>query len=424
MSSTAPNKLFGLLDCNNFYVSCERLFNPSYRKRPVVVLSNNDGCIIARSNEAKALGVPMGAALFEWRDFFHRHGVIYCSANFSLYGDLSHRVMQILYGFDADIEIYSIDEAFLTLATPRPIDFCRAVREKMLQWTGIPVSIGVGRTKTLAKAANKKAKKDPTHQGVFGLLTEVEEEALLEQFLPEDLWGIGSRSALHLKREGIYTSLALKRADDALIRSLLSVHGLRTVWELRGIPCFSLDENPPPKKSILTSRTFKEAVRDKEILASLIAAYAARGGEKLREEGLYAGCLTVFITTSRHKEESFYSNTVSCSLSQPTDYTPTLISSAKRGLAAIFRSGYAYKRGGVLLSDLTSPEAVQQDFFSPYRFHGKEKTIMELVDGVSSRYGHDGLFFAAEGALSSPHARKRCSPAYTTRWDEILTIQI
>ena len=233
-----------LVDCNNFFVSCETVFNPKLRGRPVVVLSNNDGCIIARSQEAKALGIPMGAPIFKWRDFLERQRVTVLSSNFALYGDLSHRVMEILSYFNPNLEIYSVDEAFLALdGIADPEAHCRHIREKILQWTGIPVSIGIAPSKTLAKVANYKAKRDPALQGVYAPTNFM---PILKEFPIEEVWGIGGRLSLSLQRRGIYTVADLIAKDDLWIRKHLSVVGLRTVWELRGLSCLSLDEAPCP----------------------------------------------------------------------------------------------------------------------------------------------------------------------------------
>ncbi len=278
-----------LVDCNNFFVSCERVFNPKLRNVPVVVLSNNDGCIIARSSEAKALGIPMGAPFFQWKEFLERHQVYVFSSNFTFYGDMSHRVMQTLSLLNPDMEIYSIDEAFLFLKTTGdPVEFCHQIRDAVLQWTGIPISIGIAPTKTLAKIANKDAKKNHSLKGVSLLVDPVAIEQRLKILPVEEIWGVGRRLSIRLAKQGIYSAYELKEQQDSYLRSLLSVTGLRTAWELRGIPCFSLEEQPSSKKSIMTSRSFGFHVETIETLEEAVSSFTSRGAEKLREENRFA----------------------------------------------------------------------------------------------------------------------------------------
>jgi DNA polymerase V len=426
MDSELP--LQALIDCNNFYVSCERLFNPKWIGKPVVVLSNNDGCIISRSQEAKVLGIPMGAPHYQWKDFMDRHGVIACSSNYSLYGDLSHRVMNVLSQFHPDLEIYSIDEAFFPLhKLEDPLGHCHRLKKIILQWTGIPTSIGIAPTKTLAKAANHIAKRNPKWKGIFYFSDSAKITHYLEEFPTHDVWGIGWRIAQSLKRKGIQTAAQFRKQDDEWIRHYFSVTGLRTAWELRGIPSISLEESSESKKSIMTSRSFGRHLTDQGELEHAIAAFAARGGEKLREEKSLAGWLQVFILTSPHKEEDFYQNQMLLFFPQPTDYTPDLIRLAQSGLKKIFRPGYSYKRAGILLGGLVPASQFQQDLFIEQDVikEDKQKKIMKLLDEANQHFGYPILYFAQEAREPSWRVRRLPrSPFYTTRWEDLLIIEI
>lgn len=428
MSSTKLNKpLFALVDCNNFYVSCERVFNPKLWNKPVVILSNNDGCVIARSNEAKALGIPMGAPVFQYRDLLKKNRVILYSSNYTLYGEMSHRVMQTLSQFAPDMEIYSIDEAFLMVGGESSLaDHSRTIKQTVYQWTGIPVSIGIAPTKTLAKAANRYAKKNLPKEGFFILTDENLKKEILMKMPVEDVWGIGRQISAKLNRNQIYTAWDLANAKDEWIRKNLSVVGLRTVWELRGISCMSLEEAPSPKKSIVCSRSFGVEVKEEAEMAEAVSCYAARAAEKLRGQESVASFIEVFLCTNRFKEGPVYANALQIMLPQPTDYTPYLIHYAKYALHRIFRSGFAYKKVGIMLGGLVSNKSVQQDLFWEHKLSlEKQHRVMELMDQTNHRYGKDTLKFAAEG-IAQPWKmqRKSCSPHFTTSWEDILSIRI
>lgn len=413
-----------LVDCNNFFVSCERVFNPKLLKRPVVVLSNNDGCIIARSGEAKKLGIPMGAPFFEYAELIDRNKVIVLSSNFALYGDMSGRVMATIAAFNPSIEVYSIDEAFLDLrGVEDKIAYCSKLREKILQCTGIPVSIGIAPTKTLAKVAGDLAKKKP--EGLFDFHDAKKREMVLAKLPVEDVWGIGSRLRLTLERFGITTAGEFKDQEDLWIKKHFAVTGLRTALELRGTACLDLEENPPAKQSMMTSRSFSRPLFTKEELDEKVASFAARGGEKLRDERSYASCLHVFVQSSSHDEiGAYYSNQATIIFPEPTNYTPTLIQAAVEGLKKIFRKNVAYKRAGVLLSGLVSH--VQRDLFSPTSDHVFEKQAlaMQLMDRANARFGYTILHIAAEGNREVRKENPNRSPCYTTRWEELLTVKI
>ncbi|MCH9628194.1 MAG: Protein UmuC [Chlamydiales bacterium] len=405
-----------LVDCNNFFASCERVFDPQLNGRPLVILSSNDGCIIARSNEAKALGIPMGAPHFHWADFMRAHDVVTRSSNFALYGDFSHRVMRILARFNPDLEIYSVDEAFLFVgAVSDPLTHCRQLRENILQWTGIPVSIGISSTKTLAKVATRLAKK----QGGLYHPTQAELDRCLHTLFVSDIWGIGRRLTHFLAKRGIHTAAQLRDQKDTWLRKNLSVVGLRTAWELRGISCLPLDEAPSPKQSIMTSRSFGRPIISKVELSEAIATYAVRGAEKLREEKRVASQLQVFVMSKE------YSNQAHLVLPEPTQFTPTLLEYARRGLNSIFRPGYAYKKGGVLLSGLAPEENYQRDLFVDPVDETKQKAAMALLDRANNTFGYRILQFAAEGTQQSWKTKRgQSSPCFTTSWHDLFTISI
>jgi DNA polymerase V len=416
-----------LVDCNNFFVSCERVFNPKLIKRPVAVLSCNDGCIIARSEEVKAWGIPMGAPYFQWADFLKAKGATIRSSNFALYADLSHRVMQTLSHFNPDLEIYSIDEAFLRIEGEKdPLSHGRLLREKVLQWTGIPVSIGIASTKTLAKVANHAAKKNKILQGVY-FPSKQEMDLLLQKLEVREIWGIGSRLSQFLAKRGIFTAAQLREQSDLWIKTHLTVVGLRTVWELRGIPCLELEEVRPSKQSIMTSRSFGRPVLKREELLEAVCTYTARGTEKLREENRLASWIQVFIMTRFYEEEGYYGNQAHLVLPQPSSYTPTLLNYANQGLNKIFRSGFAYKKAGVLLGGLVSATNYQQNLFvkqDPEK-DARQAAAMALLDQANQKFGYKILQFASEG-IDRPWKMQQdnLSSCFTTQWSQLLTIQI
>ncbi|MDX1546316.1 MAG: Y-family DNA polymerase [Rhodothermales bacterium] len=425
MTRTAPRRLrFALVDCNNFYVSCERVFDPSLAGRPVAVLSNNDGCIIARSDEVKALGVPMGAPYFKWRKVLARHGARVFSSNYALYGDMSSRVMRVLEGTAPEIEVYSIDEAFLHLASTRPAEeqAC-AAQARVLRWTGIPTSIGIAPTKTLAKIANRFAKQWPACAGVFDLSRRRDARDLLALVGVEDVWGIGPRRTRLLNAHGIHTALDLREARDAWVKKALTITGLRTVYELRGISCLPLDEVQPPKKAITCSRSFGEPVTEKAGLQQALAAFVARAAEKLRAQGSVAAALHVFITTKDFGPGPHYGGSRTAVLPEPSAYTPALTRHAHRGLDRLYRPGYRYRKAGVMLTGLRPAGSPQADLFEPAN-HGRHAALMEAVDALNGRYGRGTVFFAASGTERRWAMKQvRRSPRYTTRWEDVLRVK-
>ncbi len=415
-------KVFALVDCNNFYASCERVFDPRLKNRPIVVLSNNDGCIVARSNEVKALDIPMGVPFFEQKALIRKHDIAVFSSNYQLYGDMSQRVMDSLRRFAPDMEVYSIDEAFLRLDHLQPrdlIEYCTTIRTKVLQWTGIPVSIGIGPTKVLAKVANRVAKKQT---GVFDIRDQKTQDAILKTLHVRKLWGIARRWAERLHRMGIETASQLRDASPVIIRKQLSVVGERLVRELRGQSCLDL-EDVQPRKNIMSSKSFGNLLTEKAPMAEALANYAARACEKLRQQNSRAQAVYVFVQTNGFREtDAQYSNGLTCTLTVPTSDTRTIIEAAKFCLNRIYRPGYRYKKTGVMLLDLIPAALEQQHLFADSDQRPGDR-LMATVDRINEDHGPDTVFFGAEGIHRE--WKMRCgsrSPRYTTQWNELLRV--
>ena len=414
--------IFALVDCNNFYASCERVFNPRLEGKPIVVLSNNDGCVVARSNEAKALGIGMGVPEFQIRPMLRAHHVQVFSSNYTLYGDLSQRVMETLEQFCPVLEVYSIDEAFLSLVgfeRRNLTDYGQQIRQTVKQWTGIPVSVGIAETKTLAKIANRVAKRTPDMGGVCDLLACPDRDALLGRIAVEDVWGIGPNHAHMLTQHGITTAFQLRRVDDQWIRKRMGIVGLRLVMELRGVSCLDLEQCPAPKQSLTCSRAFGKLISTLGEMEEAVSVYTSRVAEKLRRERLAATVLTVCLTTNEFKEGPQYSNALTLNLSVVTDTTSDLIKSALHGIRAIYRDGYLYKKAGVMLTGLVPVSQTQTDLFDD-RDRRKSKRLMSALDAINDRWGADTLHYASSG-ISKPWKTQfhRRSPAYTTDWDAL-----
>ena len=394
------SNLIALVDCNNFYASCERVFNPGLQGAPIVVLSNNDGCIVARSNEAKALGIPMGAPLFQYKELIERHDVAVFSSNYALYGDMSRRVMQVLTRFCPRVQVYSIDEAFCDIDVPDRLQFAKRLRATIAKWVGLPVSIGLAPTKTLAKVANHFAKKNPHVRGVFSLEDPEQIEALLKKTPVEDLWGIGSRLGAMLKKRQMYTAWDLRNADDSWVKRQMSVVGLRMVWELRGISCLSLEELPPAKQSITTSKSFGRPVESLEELSEALSAYTARVAEKLRRQKALASHVSVFVVPKPSEfGETLYTYQLDMTLPEPTSFTPLITTSAKMLLNRLYREGVAYRKVGTMLSGLVSEQHVQPLLFPATNIPiVKQNKLMQLLDQMNQEWGKRVLRFASEGS--------------------------
>jgi DNA polymerase V len=412
-------EIFALVDCNNFYASCERVFNPKLEGRPVVVLSNNDGCVVARSNEAKALGIGMGVPAFEVEDIIRKNGVEVFSSNYALYADMSSRVMETLSAFTPDMEVYSIDEAFLNLAGLNCFltDYGRKMRRMVKKWTGMPVTVGMARTKTLAKIANRIAKKSTRANGVLDLTDSPYLNRVLAETPVEKVWTVGIKTALKLKGAGIKTALALRDADIGWVRQKFGVVGVRTVYELRGISCYPLEQNPPAKKSITVSRMFGEPVESIEELKEAIASYASRAGRKLRGQGLAAGVMTVYVTTSRFIENRYF-NSHTVEFAVATSDTIELIRNACRCIDRLYRKGCAFKKCGIIFNALVPENQVQKGLFDNVD-RLKSQRLMRAIDSINTRLDSP-LQWAAEGLAQPWKVKfKRRSCRYTTRWDEL-----
>lgn len=420
-------KRAALVDCNSFYVSCERVFNPSLKEKPVVVLSNNDGCVISRSAEAKDLGVRMGQPYHEIRDLVRSGRLRAFSSNYTLYGDLSGRVMSVLEDFSRDLEVYSIDEAFITLhsagGSDSVVEQGREIRERIIRWTGIPVSIGTASTKTLAKVAADIAKKRP--EGVVDLEDDAAADVLADTPI-EHVWGIGRKLGKRLRGKGIVTALALRDADDRWIRTTLNAAQRRTVLELRGIPCITVAETPVACRSLIWTRSFGRKLKAKEPLQEAVASFAAKVGRKLRDRGLAASCLYVFASIRSEKKEDYRGGSLSasCTLPVPTAFTPELVRQAERLLDSFYREGYLYYRAGVLAHGLVPQSAVQTNLFEAGRPGPTEKKLMEALDAINRRWGKDLLEVAAAGTGGEwQMKREHLSPRYTTNWREIQSLR-
>jgi DNA polymerase V len=413
------NEIFALVDCNNFYASCERVFAPQLADKPIVVLSNNDGCVVARSNEAKALGIGMGVAAFKVADIIEKNNVEVFSSNYTLYADMSSRVMETLSNFSPDIEIYSIDEAFLNLAgfTCSLTDYGRKIRKTVKQWTAMPVSIGIAHTKTLAKIAGRIAKKSAKADGVLDLTDSPYLNIALAQTPVEKIWGVGLKTAMKLKRVGIKTASALRDADINWARQKFGVAGARTVYELRGISCYPLEQNPPTRKSIVVSRVFGEPIELLGQLKEATADYVARAGEKLRQEGLAAGVMTVYVTTSRFIKNRYY-NSQTIEFPVATNDTMELIRYAGRCVEQLYRKGFKFKKSGIILNGLISENQVQGNLFDNTD-REKARRLTQAIDTINTRVGSP-IRWAAQG-LNQPWKTKfhRRSLRYTTCWDEL-----
>lgn len=414
-----------LIDCNNFYVSCERVFDPRLVGRPVIVLSNNDGCIIARSNEAKALGIKMGTPLFRTQQQVDAYHVAVYSSNYSLYGDMSQRVMEALHEFTPEVEVYSVDEAFLGLeARPRQSlrDYGLEIRSKVYQWTGLPCSLGISQTKTLAKIAHRFTKETPEAQGVLDLTSPSEQTQVLEETSVEDVWGVGPAYSKLLTAAGINTARRLRDADRRWIRKRMTVVGARIVEELRGVSCLPLEECPPQKKSITCSRSFGVVVDSLTEMREAVAVYMMRAAERLRRGKLVARVVTVFINTNRFSDEPQYSNAVTYELASPTDATNELLEWALRGVEQIFREGYSYKRAGVMLQSLVPADQLSIRLFGDEDFE-RSRQLMRAIDEINARHGRDTVRFGVaqpEGRWKTRSLRR--SPRYTTCLKEVLCI--
>ena len=424
VSRDYPMPVFALVDCNNFYASCEKLFRPDLKDTPVVVLSNNDGCVVARSREAKLLGIKMGVPVFQIKAEMQRHGILAFSSNYALYADLSSRVMRTLEEMAPRVEVYSIDEAFLDLTGIESVislvEFGQQVRERIGHWIGITVCVGIAPTKTLAKLANHAAKKYPATQGVVDLTNPDRQRRLLALVPVDDVWGVGKRLSKRLNALGITTALDLANASPRAIREQFSVVLERTVRELNGESCIELEEIPPTKKQIVCSRSFGVKVTQFELLREAVCEYATRATEKLRKEQQQAKVLTVFIRTSPFKDnEPQYSNSASGELLIPSSDTRDFIELANHLLKRIWKDGFRYAKAGVMLSDFYDPGMFQPGLFDDVSIRSNSQQLMSVLDTINQS-GAGKVFFAGQGTKKDwSMKREHLSPAYTTRWDQL-----
>ena len=417
-------RIFGLIDCNSFYASCEKVFQPALKDRPVIVLSNNDGCVVARSPEAKKLGIPMAEAFYKIEKLCQRKGVVVFSSNYALYGDMSRRVMQTLEQWVPSIEIYSIDESFFELTGVEGAEsneLLNAMIRSVQRTTGIPVSIGLGPTKTLAKVGNRIAKKNGL--GRCRLLNPESRQRALDQFPIEDVWGVGRRLGVQFVRKGLRTAGDLARCDPFQMRREYSVVQERLVRELRGEICLDLETAPPPKQTIQVSRSFGRRLETLDEIAESVATFTAKAAEKLRKQDCVAGAVQVYINTNRFKsDEPQYSNGAAEGLLPASSDTFQLLRTAGACLARIFRPGFRYQKAGVMMLDIQSAKAVRSQklmFDIPNKDPERER-LMDTVDRINALMSRKALSFGAEGIDAEWHPRsEKRSPCFTTRWSDL-----
>ena len=417
--------MYALVDCNNFYASCERIFNPTLRHKPIVVLSNNDGCVVARSNEAKALGIPMGAPAFEYKQLFLQNQVHVFSSNYALYGDMSNRVTKILRKYTPDLEVYSIDESFLQFKGFENydlIEYGKLIREDVLKSTLIPTCIGIAPTKALTKVANRIAKKYPQFNGVYAIDTDEKRIKALRWLDIEDVWGIGRQFAKKLKAKGVNKALDFTLLPDEYVRKEFTVVGLRLKKELEGISAIELDD-VKTKKNIATTRSFDKTYEDKSYLEERVATFAATCAEKLRNQHSNCQIVTVFIFTNRFQEgKPQYYQSINVTIPFPTNSSIEIIKYAKIGLDAIFKEGYAYKKAGVIVGGITPESEKQFNMFEDE--HPKHRKLMNVMDQMNFKYGVKKLKIGSQALDKTWKMRQDLlSPNYTTKWNDILTIQ-
>lgn len=429
VSTLSPQ--FALVDVNNFYVSCERVFRPKLEGIPMVVLSNNDGCAVARSNEVKALGVKMGTPWFKMKDLAREQGILAFSSNYTLYGDMSNRVVQILRDFAPDTEVYSIDESFLRIETVAHLHggavlMGQQMRERIKQWTGLPVCVGVGPTKTLAKFANHLAKKNPEFEGVCDLhvIPRPERVRWMSRIEVGEVWGVGGRIARRLEVMGIHTVLDLRNASPKEMRRHFGVVMERTCNELRGISCLALDDIAQSKQQIMSSRSFGRPVETIEELRESLASYLSRAAEKLRKQQSVSAAVYVFVQTNRFNKDEQYNAGLTVPLPEPTDDTLTLTAAALAGLEMIYRSGYRYKKAGVMLTLLSDKHARQASIFDNLVVTQRSTKLMTALDTINRDYGHGTVRSGVSGFTQHWAMRnENRSPRYTTRWDELPVVR-
>ena len=410
--TTKKNKI-ALVDCNSFYVSCERLFNPKIQKKAVVVLSNNDGCVISRSREAKDLGIKMGEPYFKVKDLVKRNKVEVYSSNYALYGDISRRVMKVLKTFSPKVEIYSIDEAFIDLSfidEKGAEDYGREIRSRVLKWTGIPTSVGIASTKTLSKVANHIAKKEKA--GVIYLNTNIDER--LKKFPIEDVWGVGKQLSKFYHKNNISNAYDLKNVSNTWVKKGTNVLGAKTAMELRGIPCIDLQIDQEKRKNCCVSRSFGRKVKDLNELEESVITHCLNAAEKIRADDQIAKTITVFIRTSPFdKNKRYYSNSKTIDLAIPTSNSIELIKNAVKALTDIYKYGYAYQKAGIILSGLKDANQNDQNLLTPL-LENKSKKLMKAIDYTNTKYGRYAISIAQAGLSKGWKMRREHSSKIDT----------
>lgn len=417
--------MIALIDCNNFYASCERVFRPELNNKPVVVLSNNDGCIISRSNEAKEIGIPMGAPAYQWADKLEANRVNVFSSNYALYGDMSQRVMNILSGYTPEIEIYSVDEAFLNLSG---IDvdlkvYGQIIREKVKKWVGIPVSVGIAPTKTLAKLANKISKKFPELNNIHIIDSEEKRIKALKWAKVDDIWGIGSQFAKKFEMHGVKTAWDITQCTDAFLKKYFTVTGTRTKKELEGVQCISFDDIPPAKKNIATTRSFGTMQTELSKIQEAVSTFAVVSSEKLRKQKGCAHTIMVFIHTNGFRQDiEQYSRNMVLNFPVATNLSGEISKYATKMAAAIYKPGYQFHKAGVILSDIIPENQVQMNLFD-HVDRKKQKDLYKVVDLINATMGRDTIRLSSQGTDRKWKLKQeKLSKRYTTRWDDLLEI--
>lgn len=422
------NSVFALVDCNNFYASCERLFRPSLKSTPIIVLSNNDGCVVARSQETKALGIKMAVPAFKIEPLVKQHDIKVFSSNYALYGDISSRVMATLETLAPKIEVYSIDEAFLDLSGFELMgsleSYGKKIRQTVGQHVGVPVCVGIATTKTLAKLANYAAKKYAATVGVVDLTTPERQRRLMDITPVDEVWGVGRKSAEKLKRLGIKTVLQLAQMDKARAQRLFSIGMVKTIEELNGCVRFSQEDDPAPKKQLMCSRSFAERMTDYEPLRETVCEFAARAAERLRGEGQVCSMVNVFIRTSMfNANEPSYTNSATAKLSIPASDTRTILKAATDLFDSIWKEGYRYAKSGVMLGDFCDPNKAQLDLFSDLASQASDDGLMSVIDKINQG-GHGKIWFGGQRPKEDSFMKRaNLSPAYTTRWEDLPVVK-
>lgn len=419
--------MYGLADCNNFFVSCERVFRPELNGKPVIILSNNDGCVIARSNEAKRLGIKMGHPYFQLEALIKRHHVTVFSSNYALYSDMSQRVQQTLRSLCPATEVYSIDESFLNLQGIKEEEldtFGHLVSAKVLKNTGIPISVGISHTKTLAKIASKLCKQYPKLRGSCYMHRPQDIEKVLKKFPIEDVWGIGRRFSVMLKSRNILTAYDFAQQPLDLVRNKMHLGGMKTWYELHGRPCIEFEAHIPDKQQIMVSRSFSKEINTVEEITQQISLFTSMAAEKLRKQGSVCHAIQVFLLTNRfrHEQEQHYDNQL-ITLQAPSDSTVELVDIAVKTTAAIFRSGTYYKKAGVILTQFTPKESVQTVLFDEVDREKHDK-LMLAMDKINEKQGQRTVVVATAGFDGVKMNRNHLSQNYTTNWNDILVINV